>query len=583
MRQALQQRFLPKGLLQGAQQDRKRSLLLALLILIGAGSLPFYVIHHPSYNHLANLVGTLGYWVLGAGLMLGVATVWITHAMLLWSLLYVAYLAALTGGINSPVMVWMTVAVLPAILLLERRHAAWWCLAVLGVELGLFTLGHGERIDTTPLVGNDVMAWAVTSKLMVIMMVMYVVFVTEQMHRQQTLAIDQNNLELEKTHQALLRAQAHKDEFIASVGHELRTPMNGILGLNEILRNELADRPEDAALVDHMRHATERLLQVVNDILDFSQLEAGRLTLFEEPFALWEALRWLEVRYAPLAQAKQVAFGLHADALQGLWVNGDRQRLLQVLGHLLDNALKFTDRGSITLRAARVGERGVRFEVQDTGIGIAHDRHAHIFQGFEQADAQTNRQYGGAGLGLSICDRLVRLQGGAMGVESARGQGALFWVELTLTTVAQNATTPADPSEPAWTQRALRILLVDDNPLNLMVAQLMLKKCLPLADVVQARNGAQALEQLQSQACDVVLMDLVMPEMNGIQTARVIRQTMPEPLRHVPIVALTANANPVDQDRCLAAGMNAVLVKPLDAQHLVSTLAQVLRVQAYQP
>jgi signal transduction histidine kinase len=266
------------------------------------------------------------------------------------------------------------------------------------------------------------MAWTVANKFFVLSLAMFVVFVTERMHRSQVANMDQSNAELEQTHQALIRAQAHKDEFIASVGHELRTPMNAILGLNGILRNELASRAEDAEVVDLIRRSTEQLLQVVNDILDFSQLQAGRLALREDEFSLRETMSAVLATFQAKAQAKGVELHLEAAAVHNMWVKGDKQRLAQVLNNLLDNALKFTAVGSIHVRAQAVGG-GVLFEVQDTGIGIAPDRQKQIFNGFEHADVQTNRQYGGTGLGLSICERLVTLQGGTIGVGRAHAFG----------------------------------------------------------------------------------------------------------------------------------------------------------------
>jgi CheY-like chemotaxis protein/nitrogen-specific signal transduction histidine kinase len=391
--------------------------------------------------------------------------------------------------------------------------------------------------------------------------------------------MDQSNAELEKTHQALLRAQAHKDEFIASVGHELRTPMNAILGLNGILRTELAGRTEDAEVVDHIRRSTEQLLQVVNDILDFSQLQAGRLTLHEEEFELREVLLVLLESYKPKAQAKDIALNLEAAGVKNMWVQADRLRLLQVLKNLLDNALKFTSQGQIDVRAHAVGG-GVLFEVQDTGIGIAPNRQKQIFHGFEYADVQTNRQYGGTGLGLSICERLVNLQGGTIGVSSAQDKGARFWFQLPLRRVAVREAKAAAEMSRLLANKSLQVLLVDDNSVNLLVARMMLKKCFPKAHITEALSGPLALEKLREQTFDLVLLDMVMPEMDGMQVTQIVRHEFPEPVRSMPILALTASANPVDHDRCLASGMNDVLHKPLDQQQLINKISGALAAHA---
>jgi signal transduction histidine kinase/ActR/RegA family two-component response regulator len=575
----LQNIFIPKSFFEGSQLERRRSLLMFMLFMVGLCSLPFYFIYHPDYNHVANLIGTAGFWLLLAALLLGAPYLLIAHGTLMWAICYVGYLAAMTGGINSPVMVWMTVAILPAILLLDRLPALFWVIAVFAANLLLLVISKNGLVNSDINMDNAVMAWTIANKFFVISLAMYVVFVTERMHLTQTVEMDESNAELERTHQALIRAQAHKDEFIASVGHELRTPMNAILGLNGILRSELETKPEDAAVVDHIRRSTEQLLQVVNDILDFSQLQAGRLVLHEEEFALFDTLNAILVAYEKKASVKNISLNLEAAAVHQMWVKGDRQRLVQVLNNLLDNAIKFTAVGSIVLRAQAMGG-GILFEVQDSGIGIAADRQKQIFNGFEHADVQTNRQYGGTGLGLSICERLVSLQGGTIGVSSVQGHGSRFWFQLPLRSVAIKEAQAAAEMARMLVDKPIQILLVDDNAVNLLVARMMLKKCFPRAQIVEASSGAFALEKLQEQHFDLTLMDMVMPEMDGMQVTRTLREKFPAPTCHMPVLALTASANPVDQDRCLASGMNDVIHKPLDEQQLISKISNALAMHA---
>ena len=575
MFEKLQRAFLPKSFFEGSELDRCRSLLTYILLLVGACSLTFYFIHHPDYDHMANLIGTAGYWGLLVLLLLGAPYLPIVHGTLFWSISYIAYLAAMTGGINSPVLVWMTAAMLPAIFLLDRMPAFFWVGVVFAANLMLLLISQQGLVNSDINMANDVMAWTVANKFFALSLTMYVVFVTERRQRSQVGNMDQSNAELEQTHQALIRAQAHKDEFIASVGHELRTPMNAILGLNGILRNELASRVEDAEVVDLIRRSTEQLLQVVNDILDFSQLQAGRLILRDEAFSLRETMSAVLTSFQAKAQTKGVELHLDAVAVHNMWVKGDRQRLAQVLSNLLDNALKFTAAGSIHVRAQAVGG-GVLFEVQDTGIGVAPNRQKQIFNGFEHPDVQTNRQYGGTGLGLSICERLVTLQGGTIGVSSVQGQGARFWFQLPMRSVAVQEAKAAAEMARLLADKSLQILLVDDNPVNLLVARMMLKKCFPKADIVQASSGPLALEKLRTQSLDLVLMDMVMPEMDGMQVTQALRNTFPAPVCHLPVLALTASANPVDQERCLASGMNDVLHKPLDEQQLISKISNAL-------
>jgi signal transduction histidine kinase/CheY-like chemotaxis protein len=571
--------FLPKSFFEGTQSKRRRSLLMFVLLWVGLCSLPFYFIPHPGYDHNANLIGAIGHWSLLLVLMLGGPYLWVAHATMVWSIAYVGFLAIMTGGINSPMMVWMTAATLPAVLLLDRVPAFFWVILVFIANLLLLFISQSGLVNSDFNTANEVMAWTVANQVFVVCLALYVVFVTERMHRIQTLEVDDSNAELERTHQALMRVHAHKDEFIAAVGHELRTPMNAILGLNGILRTELQAQPEDAAVVDHIRRSTEQLLQVVNDILDFSQLQAGKLTLHEEEFALPETVSTIVTAYEKKAQAKNIALSLQASGVQGIWVKGDQPRLKQVLNHLLDNAIKFTSEGRIVVRVQRMGG-GVLFEVQDSGIGIAADRQKQIFNGFEHADVQTNRQYGGTGLGLSICERLVTLQGGTIGVSSVKGQGARFWFELPLRSVAVKEAQAAAAMARLMVENPIKILLVDDNAVNLLVARMMLKKCFPKAEVVEANQGVMALEILRQQAFDLILMDMVMPEMDGMQVTQVLRQEFSAPASLTPVLALTASANPMDHDRCLASGMDDVLHKPLAEQQLITKISNTLAARA---
>ena len=579
MLQKLHNVFVPKRFFEGSSVERRRSVLMYMLFAVGACSLSFYFIYQPDYDHLANLVGTSGYWGLLVLLLLGAPYGLVAHAMLLWSIVYVAYVAVMTGGINSPVMVWMTVLTLPAVLLLDRVPVLFWMGAVVLTNLMLLLMSQSGWVNIDINMANDVMPWTVANKIGVLSLAMYMVCVTERMLRSQTMTLDQSNAELERTHQALIQAQAHKDEFIASVGHELRTPMNAILGLNGILYTELKASPEDAAVVKLIRRSTEQLLQVVNDILDFSQLQAGKLALHEDEFALRDTLAVILEAYDKEAQLKHIALHLEASAVHNMWVKGDRQRLKQVLNNLLDNAIKFTAAGCIVLRAQAV-EGGVLFEVQDSGIGIAEDRQKQIFNGFEHADVQTNRQYGGTGLGLSICERLVNLQGGTIGLNSALGQGSRFWFQLPLRRIDTKEARAAAEMARLLVDKPIQVLLVDDNAVNLLVARMLLKKCFPHAEIVEATSGAMALEKLHERAFDLSLMDMVMPEMDGTEVTQILRKQFAAPACHMPVLALTASANPVDHDRCLASGMTDVLHKPLDEQQLISKIAHTLAAHA---
>ncbi len=571
----LQSLLVPRRFFEGSASERQRSMLIQLLVVAGIAALIFYFMHLPNYQPISNLWGAVGYFVLLASFMVGLPYLWTVNAYLFWTLLYLACMSVMTGGIYSPVMVWMTIAVMPAILLIDQMIAFSWVLGAIAVNGFLLLAGrYGWINDADGMTSRDI-AWALSSQLCVMVIAMYVVYIAEHLNRKQLAEIDTSNAQLETTHQALMRAQEHKVEFLASIGHELRTPMNAILGLNGLLRSDLAADPHDVEIVDHIRRSTEQLLQLVNDVLDFSQLQAGRLTLQEEEFALCDTLQETLASYAVAAQEKRVRLTLDVQALDYLWVIGDRQRLVQVISNLLANALKFTPTGSIQVRV-KSRDGGFLFEVQDTGIGIAADRQQQIFLGFEHADVETNRQYGGTGLGLAICERLVSLQGGTMGLTSKQGLGSVFWFELPLRRASDEAIQAAADVAKLLETRDLKILLVDDNDVNLIVARMLLNKCLPRATVVEVSSAAMAIEKLRTQPIDIVLMDVIMPEMDGMQATQAIRQNFSPPISNIPVLALTASANPIDQARCLDAGMNDLLSKPLDERELLLKISRLV-------
>jgi signal transduction histidine kinase/ActR/RegA family two-component response regulator len=547
-------------------------LLLCCLLGAGGNSLLFYFVYQPGYDHVANLIAAAIFFGLALAVPFQRAYTLLSNLALLTAVSLMGYITAGTGGINSPAMVWMTILAVPALLLLGRRWALWWVGVIVLVILAQFiavTQGWiSGDVDQSP----RTIVWALLDKVLVIVSLMLVVNFYDRMHQRQVQEVDKGNADLEATQKALLQAQSHKDEFIASVGHELRTPMNAILGLNGVLQTELADQPESLAIAEHIRESTEQLLRLVNDILDFSQLEAGHLKLLEQPVHLEDTLRHAVLHYESKAREKSLSLQWSVDPWLPVWVMADGQRLRQILTNLLDNAVKFTSQGHVHVRV-KPQEGQIRFEVEDTGRGIPIERQRQVFKRFEHADIQTKRAYGGTGLGLAICEQLVVLQGGRIGVNSMPGKGSLFWFELPLQ--------PAEPPEPPAVRVApdgtgpgLRFLLVDDNAVNLMVARLALQKSWPDACVACASSAEEALDLLDSQDFDLVLMDMIMPDLDGMDATRRLRAHARAEVAHLPVIGLTANTNSLDRERCLHAGMNDVLAKPIDIQAVKEVVAR---------
>jgi len=330
--------------------------------------------------------------------------------------------------------------------------------------------------------------------------------------------------------------------------------------------------PHRRQAVNVIRRGGEHLLSLIEGTLDIARIEAGKLRLEVGPMRFADCLHEMAGLFELQAAGKGLAFRFEAEGTLPEVVRADERRLRQILINLLDNAIKFTAQGQVLLRVSQVGER-LRCEVHDTGRGIAPERQAHIFNRFEYADVQTNRTYGGTGLGLTICDKLVHLMHGEIGLHSMPGQGSVFWLELPL----QPALAPAEPqqeqNEDATTEeQTLDILVVDDNAVNLMVARLQLQKVWPRARITTVGSAAQALQLLDVQGFDVALVDMIMPEMDGMQLTQQIRQRFPAITARMPIIALTANTNPVERERCLAAGMDDVLHKPVDTDSLLRSV-----------
>jgi signal transduction histidine kinase/ActR/RegA family two-component response regulator len=376
--------------------------------------------------------------------------------------------------------------------------------------------------------------------------------------------------ELEKAKYEAEQANKAKSEFLATISHEIRTPINGIVGMAELLKSAMLSEEEKENL-KVLEHLAEALLNIINDILDFSKIEAGRMELQKSSMDIRELIADIVKSFSYTEKRQQVALNCYIDEQVPNIIYTDSARLKQILVNLLSNAFKFTEKGKIDIHIESIREQDhevmLLFSVTDTGIGIAKDKLKTLFQTFYQVDSTSKRKYGGTGLGLSIVKKLVELMGGKIGVESEEGLGSKFSFEMTFEKVNKSSINE-ELSIKIYSEKdmKLHILVVEDSKVN----QLLIKKILVQKNwvVETANNGKEALEKLEKEDYDLILMDIQMPVMDGYEASKIIREKEKITQKHIPIIALTANSTEEDQRKSIEAGMDEYLTKPIKSENL---------------
>ena len=479
-------------------------------------------------------------------------------------------------GILSPRINWLYLIPILMIYMVSRRAGWIWTGIVIALQLVMSALTYLDVLpNNTPLnKTHEVYAffvYFVTSSSLISLTLIYQGFSNKAIAE-----IKVRNDELEVKRQELQAISDIRDQFIASVSHELRTPMNAIMGFNDLLQSSQAANSKAMEVLQLTQQSGEHLLTVINDVLDYSQFQSGKLGIHPEPFELRKTVAHAMDLFDNRIKSMRLVFQSQIDEGLPAWVLADRHRLMQVLVNLLGNAIKFTQQGHVMLRVKQSNQSLV-FEVEDTGIGISEDQQAKVFERFSQATVQTQAVYGGNGLGLAISKRLVELMGGEIGVKSQLGHGSVFWFTVPL--VPAQAKVPEHVQHPRFAnqqQHAWRFLIVDDVAMNRLLLRQILKLEYPQSLITEAEDGLAALQAINNEGFDLVFMDMVMPQMDGIEASKSIRSTVDHQGQRLPILGLSANVNSSDRERFIDAGADDFLLKPYDRQTLVEVTERLL-------
>ena len=479
-------------------------------------------------------------------------------------------------GILSPRINWLYLIPILMIYMVSRRAGWIWTGIVIALQLVMSALTYLDVLpNNTPLnKTHEVYAffvYFVTSSSLISLTLIYQGFSNKAIAE-----IKVRNDELEVKRQELQAISDIRDQFIASVSHELRTPMNAIMGFNDLLQSSQAANSKAMEVLQLTQQSGEHLLTVINDVLDYSQFQSGKLGIHPEPFELRKTVAHAMDLFDNRIKSMRLVFQSQIDEGLPAWVLADRHRLMQVLVNLLGNAIKFTQQGHVMLRVKQ-SDQSLVFEVEDTGIGISEDQQAKVFERFSQATVQTQAVYGGNGLGLAISKRLVELMGGEIGVKSQLGHGSVFWFTVPL--VPAQAKVPEHVQHPRFAnqqQHAWRFLIVDDVAMNRLLLRQILKLEYPQSLITEAEDGLAALQAINNEGFDLVFMDMVMPQMDGIEASKSIRSTVDRQGQRLPILGLSANVNSSDRERFIDAGADDFLLKPYDRQTLVEVTERLL-------
>jgi signal transduction histidine kinase/CheY-like chemotaxis protein len=495
---------------------------------------------------------------------------------ILWVILYNAYY---TGGITSPLMVWIAIVPILPLFTISRRGGYISLFISFMCVVGVYVFQMIGMIPFSPNVTEqDLSLNALMNGLLCLTLLMLVV-TYDSIHAKHIRIIERKNAALKNLSTSLQMVDKHKNKFLATVSHEMRTPLNAMMGYLGLLRTSDNLPSNLSNFVDGAQSASSHLLTVINDLLDFSQIQKGKLSLTLQEIDLHQVLKCTHKTLEPKAESHDLNYELIIDTNVPQWVKTDPHRLSQIMLNLLGNALKFTNEGRVITHVTyesnpHILENGfLILQVQDTGVGIPRSFFKDIFEPFSQLPVQFHNENSlrGNGLGLSITKTLVTSMGGQISLDSQEGVGSVFEVRLPIHIVSA----PSDSQPEKINMKNLDhiyLLLVDDHATNRLVATATIKQDIPNARIDQARNGTEAIAKMKANKYDLVLMDMIMPDYSGIEVTRIIRSECVSPLSDVKIVALTANVEDALAQECAEVNINEILRKPFERPMLIRTI-----------
>jgi len=493
------------------------------------------------------------------------------------------YIASQTGGAMSMQLAWLLFVPMMPLRLISFKAGVAWTLICLIIFIGMGWLDASYWAFAMPEMSDDMIKWSVLQKIMLCLGMLILPLFYTKSYQHAITVMRQHNKVIRQKKAELVRAQNNKQKFIARLSHEMRTPMNAVVGFSHLLHMESDKHPEAAAVIAQIEITAQHLLGIINGIMDYTQLIDGKLNLKRERVQSENLVRSSFNVYAQRAQAMQVAYQCQIDRSVPNWIEVDEARTRQVLMSLLEHALDRTAKGLVQLRV-KFADQQLIFTVEDSGPSLSADV-AQQLTAVQSVNPQTDmNSLDRTNLKLFMANALTQLMGGHLQIKKGTsGVCIAMHLPQTSTTEAVEPMSPppaGEPLDPMFKALPLAVLVVDDNPVNRLLVEQVIRTHWPTAHVVQASNGKNALTALNQQLFDIVLMDMLMPEMDGIVATKLLRQNLASQNQAIPVLGLTANISSDDHLRCLQAGMNDIVLKPFDRDKLIQHIAQLLLASA---